>query len=99
MKSETHTFWNNAGEPATVTRKTSTSLPGLAIDRWDKADVPAGLGRWVVTHLPTDKRAQEWGETTAAEYGWRLMEVRRFDSLPTQQQDYYHRLYGWKDTP
>lgn len=48
---------------------------------------------------PTDKRAQEWGESTAAEYGWRLMEVRRFDSLPAQQQDYYHRLYGWKDTP
>lgn len=61
MKNETHTFWNNAGEPATVTRKTSTSLPGLAIDRWDKADVPAGLGRWVVTHLPTDKRALRMG--------------------------------------
>jgi hypothetical protein len=44
----------------------------------------------------TAQRAQEWGEATAHEYGWRLMEVRRFDSLRPEQQDYYRRLYGWE---
>lgn len=46
----------------------------------------------------TAERAQAWGETTAAEYGWRLMEVRRFDSLSPEQQDYYRRLHGWQAT-
>lgn len=45
---------------------------------------------------PNDRRAQEWGETTAAEYGWRLLEVCRFDDLPPLRQDFYRRMYGWE---
>lgn len=60
MNSEPHTFWNRYGESIVVMRKTSANLPGLAIDRWDKVDVPFGLGRWVITHLPTDKRISRY---------------------------------------